>query len=91
MFAEKVSVGVICVAAVILVSAEEVSVCVICGAGCQCPTRVSRKSVLQECQERASHKSLTRVSSKSVLQGVSSKSVGQEVSSKSVLRECRFK
>ena len=70
----------ICVAADILVFAEEVSVRVICVAGCQCPTRVSSNSVLQECQERVSHKSVlqecqVRVSYKSVKQEVSSTSV----------------
>ena len=48
---------VICGAAVILVFAEEVSVCVIC-VKYECLTRVSSKSVLQESQVRASQKSV---------------------------------
>ena len=60
--AEEVSVRVICVAAVILVFAEEVSERVICVAAVsskKCLTRVSSKSVIQECQARASYKSVT--------------------------------
>ena len=46
----------ICVAAVIVAFAEEVSVRMICGAA-ECLTRVSSKSVLQECQVRVCYKS----------------------------------
>ena len=37
-------------------------------AGCQCPTEVSSKSVLQERQERVSHKSVLQECQVSVLQ-----------------------
>ena len=65
----------------------------ICGAGCQCPTRVSSKSVLQECQERVSVGE--EVSNKSVLQACQVRSVKQEcftrVTSKSVSQECQVR
>ena len=54
----------ICGAAVILVLAEEVSVCVICvPEGCR--ESVSCESVLQKCQVRVSYKSVLQMSSKS--------------------------
>ena len=62
MFAEEVSERVICGVAVILVFAKR----------CLCVTRVSRKSVLQECQARVSEK---KCQAKSVKQEVSSRGV----------------
>ena len=63
---------------VLLAFAGKVSVWATCGAGCPCPTRVSSKSVLQECQVWLCH----RIKYKSVLEecqvGVSYKSVKSE-------------
>ena len=57
-FAEGLSVWVICVSAVILAFAADLSVWVICGAGRQGPTRVSSKSVPQECLTSVFYKSV---------------------------------
>ena len=62
VFAEEVSVRVICVAAVVLVFAEEVSVRVICAAAIILVSaeEVSERviGVPEECQVRASYKSV---------------------------------